>query len=283
MSMTDTTVDREYETGAVDAETVENLESAESAAAPWFDGATLAPEAARYLAGKGYRSLGELVDAYREMERYQGKSIALPRANAREEDWARVWDRLGRPQQPDGYRFASYDNVGEDDRALIDWFRGTAHQLGLTQRQAEGLLDAYAGRNREQAAAAIEQARETARAGLQSLAQEWGAEAEANFERARRAVLVLELDERELASLAAAMGSDAGLLRLLSRLGPRLGEDTAVGRGRDPLALSPGQAQARIERIYQDPGHAYHDGDHPEHAAAVQEMLRLNEVLHGEG
>ena len=119
--------------------------------------------------------------------------------------------------------------------------------------------------------------------GNPSLAQEWGAEAEANFERARRAVLALELDERELASLAAAMGSDAGLLRLLSRLGPRLGEDTAVGRGRDPLALSPGQAQARIERIYQDPGHAYHDGDHPEHAAAVQEMLRLNEVLHGEG
>lgn len=249
--------------------------------APWYADAALAPEDDRFLAGKGYRSLAELVAAYRALERYQGKSIALPRANAREEEWGRLWDRLGRPQAPDGYRFEGYDAAEGDDRDWVDWFRRTAHGLGLTQAQAEGLLDAYAARNQEFGATVAERAATEARAGLQALAREWGPDAAANLEQARRAMRALELDETELASMAAALGSDAGLIRLLSRLGPRLGEDVGIGRGRDPLALSAGQARARIEGIYQDSAHPYHDGDHPEHAAAVQEMLRLNEILHG--
>ena len=270
MSETNTEYDEEAQAAAAEPATA------------WYDDGMLEPEDGQYLAGKGYRSLAELVGAYRELERYQGKSIALPRANAREEDWARVWDRLGRPQAPDGYRFQGFDNVSESDGETIAWYRQAAHGLGLTQRQAEGLLTAFVGRNQELGAAAVEQARAQSRAGLEALAREWGPQAEAMFEQARRAVGALDLDERELASLAVAMGSDAGLLKVLARLGPRLGEDAGIGRGRDPLALSAGQAQARIETIYQDPAHPYHDGDHPEHAAAVQEMLRLNELLHGE-
>lgn len=279
--MTETMMDREEHDGPM-AEAPGQAAPAGKAPASWYADAELAPEDSRYLSGKGYRSLAELVGAYRALERYQGKSIAVPRANAREDEWGRVWDRLGRPQAPDGYEFAGYDDVGETDRAWIDWFRQTAHGLGLNQRQAEGLLAAYAGRNQELGVAAEEQARAQAQAGLQALAREWGPDAAANLEQARRAVRALELDEGELASLAGAMGSDADLIRLLARLGPRLGEDVGVGRGRDPLALSAGQAQSRIESIYQDREHPYHDGDHPEHGAAVQEMLRLNEILQGE-
>ena len=267
-----------------------NEDMAESAAvagdeldAGWYERHGLDAEHNEFIAGKGYRSLGELINAYRELERYQGKSIAVPRANAREEDWARVWDRLGRPQAPDGYHFEGFDGVGDDDRATIEWFREAAHRLGLTQRQAEGLLTSFASRNQELGQAAGEQRKREAAAALNALQREWGAETDGHIECARRAVRSLELDDRELASLSRALGSDAELLRVLARLGPKFGEDVQIGRGRDPLALSAGQARQRIDAIYHDREHPYHDGDHPAHGAAVQEMLRLNEVVHGEG
>ncbi len=253
----------------------------------WYDGLGLDEDTANYLAAKGVKGAGDLVNSYRELERYQGKSIALPGKGAGSDEWGRIYDRLGRPKDPGGYVLKSMGKSMSKEEAA--WYRETAHELGLSQKQASGLAKKLAERGR----AGVE-ADETARAEHNSqefarLDREWGEDKDRNYELARRAARALGIEGGELDALGEAIGSQAGIVRLLARLAPRLGEDSQTGRGTGPGAgggvdgfvpISKGAAEARIAAIREDPEHPFHTADHPEHQRAVDHMLSLYETVY---
>lgn len=242
-------------------------------AAAWHDGLDLGDEDRDYLAEKGVKSAGDFVASYRELERYQGNSIALPGPDAGDQDWARIHDRLGRPETPENYDFGDLDGIDGRDKAQIDWFRQTSHDLGLSQKQAAELLARFSEFGAKRAAE--DQAAES-RAAAEAMARlhdEWGPEKHKNNALAERAIKALGLSQDEVDALTAGPAGKVALSRAMARIAPKLGEDRQVGKGANGgLELSRADARARIDAVYDDPDHPYHKASHPGHQAAVDTM-----------
>ena len=99
------------------------------------------PEDARgFVKNKGWAKPADLLDSYRHLERLVGaERLALPRDENDRANWERVWNRLGRPEKPEGYKLPLPEKGG--DKALAKAFAARAHDLGLTAKQARGLTD----------------------------------------------------------------------------------------------------------------------------------------------
>lgn len=68
--------------------------------------------------------------------------LVLPGADAKPEEWAPIYDRLGRPVSPDKYVLADPDKLPEGltiNPEHKTGFAAKAHELGLSQKQAETL------------------------------------------------------------------------------------------------------------------------------------------------
>ena len=82
-----------------------------------------------------------LAKGYVHAQRLVGADkIPVPNKFATEEDWNKVYEKLGRPKSADEYKF----NLPEDktvDEAALKSFAEQAHKLGLLPGQADGLLN----------------------------------------------------------------------------------------------------------------------------------------------
>jgi len=210
-------------------------------AAVWHDDLGLNDDDKGYLTDKGVKSAGDFIASYRELERYQGNSIALPDDKASAEDWARIHNRLGRPAQADGYDFGDLNQVDDKGTAEIEWFRGAAHELGFSQKQAAALLERYAERGAEQLQTEIQTRTEAHEKAMARLHAEWGAETGRNTALAERAVKALGLSQDEV----------------------------------NGLDISTEDAKAKIAAVYDDPEHPYHKAGRPGHGAAVDSMRKF--------
>jgi hypothetical protein len=102
--------------------------------------------------------------------------LALPADPADAEAMAPIYDRLGRPEKPEAYQFKT-DALPEGvtrDEATEGWFRSTAHKLGLSQRQASALFEAWNAHVGERIGAATRQSAQAHEAAIGALKTEWG-------------------------------------------------------------------------------------------------------------
>ncbi len=105
---------------------------------PWYDG--VSEEDIIYLKAKGLHVDGgykNLLNSYKSLEKLRGvpedKLIKIP-DNADNENWNKVYDRLGRPESPDKYDFTPPKDANIDSETL-GWFNQKAHSLGLNKKQ----------------------------------------------------------------------------------------------------------------------------------------------------
>ena len=171
------------------------------------------------------------------------KLISLPKEG---ESWDDLYNKMGRPEQPNGYDF------GDDPEGDLDGFREFAHSSGLTQQQAENILNLYNEIQQEEGNSQ-EQALQDMRTNSEiSLQREWGRDYDGNLDYARRA----------FAQIAS----------------PELGEDSlVVGSGLGSNRISPEQAKNEIQSLYADKefSEAYRDNRHPQHKASMKKMDNL--------
>lgn len=245
--------------------------------ADWLAG--LPDEDRGFVATKGYRSPADLVRAYRGAERLIGRPVdsllVVPGEDATPEDWDRVYGRLGRPQNADGYRFES-----EGDERTDAWLREHAHRAGLNQRQAVALR-AGIYENAEAQRAAIQQAaRDALEQTTAELTREWGGAFDEKEALAQRALDFFAGDQAAADALKGRLVRaglmDAAMVRGLVRLGEALAEDGLIGKG-EGFGKSPAEARAEIDGLQLDAEFmkAYGDRTHPGFKAANARMQRL--------
>jgi hypothetical protein len=224
-----------------------------------------------------FHSLDGLARGYKELEAYQGRSVAVPDATADAAAWNRVWDRLGRPKDVAGYPAPEIPEGMAHDPEMLRAFTGFAHAHGLTARQYRGLVgDVIAMQHRGQRAAA--EARQAALTnGMNALKAKWGDAYEGRAEIARRAMHALGFGAH-----AATLLEDARFVEQFHDAGAQLGEDRIEGFSRQSLRPTPEGASRRKAKILGDAGHPYHLPDHPGHGAAVAEVYDLNLAITGE-
>ena len=110
--------------------------------------------------------------------------VAIPNNNSTEDQWNEVYAKLGRPESADKYSLDVKSEVVNLDENAIKSFAEQSHQLGLNNKQAQGILEFYKN-NMEGTAQQSKIDTETAQAQAeQQLRQEWGRDFEGKVKQA---------------------------------------------------------------------------------------------------
>jgi len=239
---------------------------------------------------RGHRSLehindvGALAKSYVHAQSMIGADkVVIPGKHATADEWSEVYAKLGRPQDPAGYEFSPPEGM-EVDQNVQDWFRQTAHEIGLTATQAKQMYDSYNNlymQLNESSAVDVEQYRATTEA---TLRQEYG---QAFEDRLNQGYGVVEqfgnpdLMEMQLAD-GTLLGDHPEFIKMVGEVGnfiqTKVGEDTLEGV-RTTGGITPDEAQQKLSELRQ-PNSPFWDARHPEHHYYVEQAMKYQEMIH---
>ena len=231
---------------------------------------------------QSFDSVDKLAKSYVHARKMIGADPAQMLQLPKEDDaegWDSVYERLGRPNAPDGYDFELGD--GEQSDEVAD-FKNVAHQLGLTNDQARNILGIYNQISQNDMAQEDEQFEQMNVEYLQDIQSEWGDSFNKNAELARRAFTDFASEELMDVLRETGLSNHPEMLKTFARIGQVLSEDNVLPGTRGAIgSMTPVHAQESIDSKMSDKEFrsAYLDGAHPNHAQAVQEMQRLHNAL----
>ena len=226
------------------------------------------------------KDIPSLAKSYIHAQKLVGADkIPVPNKHATEDDWNAVYSKLGRPETPDGYKF----NLPEDQKVNeegLKVFADHAHKLGLLPNQAEGMVKFYNQMRAEELAAADSTAEAARQKATSELQTEWGQAYKQKLTAANN--VVAEVFPKGFMSMNLEDGTKIGdhpaVIKAFAALAEKMGEDKIV-QADGPNYLTPKQIDKEIATL-QQPGSAYWDKNHPNHAAAVDEVKALFEQKH---
>jgi hypothetical protein len=102
------------------------------------------------LEGKDANEVGKYI---KELQSFAGKKGDIPKSDASQEEWDAFYNKLGRPEDVDGYDFTIGDEftkvVGEESAPFfedaVEEFKKEIFKIGASADQAENLVDWYLG------------------------------------------------------------------------------------------------------------------------------------------
>lgn len=228
---------------------------------------------------QNFSNMDDFVKSYLHSQRLVGADkIPVPNKLATEDDWNTVYERLGRPENPEGY---SYDLPQESkiDDATLKAFSAEAHKLGLLPQQAQGIMNYY-NNLAEQSEKSLEYRDETARAEAEiELRKEYGPAYDLKISQARNlATNTLGADflRNTILQDGSSLGNHPQIVRAFAELSSKLSEDSMV-QGEVTSAMTVKEIDGEIYNLTQ-PGSAYWDKNHINHKKAVDEVQRLYEL-----
>ena len=228
-----------------------------------------------------FTELEALAKSYVNATRMIGQDkVAVPNNNSTEDQWNEVYNKLGRPESPDKYQLDAKSDVVPLDESAIKSFAENAHQLGLNNKQAQGILEFY--KNSMEGSVQQNQVdMETAQANAeQELRKEWGRAYEDNIKKA---------------GAVAKANMDANILDMQLKDGTRLGDHPAIIKGfanianlmsEDKLVSTESESvsqgvdyNAEISKIVNDRDGPYWNKAHPDHDKIVQKVFNLRTMM----
>ena len=228
-----------------------------------------------------FNNMEDFVKSYLHAQKLVGADkIPVPNKHATDEDWNEVFKRLGAPETPDDYKYNIKDQ--ELDQNQVKEFNKAAHQLGLLPKQAEGLIKFYNEMNGNAAASQEEAAAQTQLQTETELKKEFGPQFAKRLDQAKKLAvnsLGSEFLENTILKDGSRLGDNIKVIKAFSELAEKLSEDEIIkGDGSDYMTAK--DIEKEINELTQE-GSAYWIKTHPNHQKAVQEVLKLREMLNG--
>jgi len=228
---------------------------------------------------ENFDNMEDLLKSYLHAQKMVGADkIPVPNKYATDEDWKEVFTRLGAPKTPEDYKYSFKDD--EVDPKQLKTFNETAHRLGLLPKQAEALVKYYNNINQshsEQLEAQAITAQEKTEADLK---KEFGPQFNKRLDQAKR-LATNTLGEEFLNNTVLKDGSRLGdnleVIKAFSNLADKLSEDEVV-KGEGSEYQTAKDIEKQIDELTQQ-GSAYWQDQHPNHKKAVDEVLKLREML----
>ena len=228
-----------------------------------------------------FNNMEDFVKSYLHAQKLVGADkIPVPNKHATEEDWNEVFKRLGAPSDPNDYKYDFKDQ--EMDQGQVQEFNKTAHRLGLLPKQAEGLIKFYNEMNVNNAASQEEAAAQAQLNVETELKKEFGPQYNKRLDQAKRlAVNSLGQDFLENTYLkdGSRLGDNLNVIKAFSDLADKLSEDPII-QGDGTSYMTAKDIEKEITELTQE-GSAYWDKNHINHQKAVDEVLKLREMLNG--
>ena len=230
---------------------------------------------------ENFNNMEDFVKSYLHAQKLVGADkIPVPNKHATEEDWNEVFKRLGAPSDPNDYKYDLKDQ--EMDSQAVQEFNKTAHKLGLLPKQAEGLIKFYNEMNVNNAASQEEAAAQAQMNVEAELKKEFGPQFNKRLDQAKRlAVNSLGQDFLENTYLkdGSRLGDNLNVIKAFSDLADKLSEDPII-QGDGTSYMTAKDIEKEITELTQE-GSAYWDKNHINHQKAVDEVLKLREMLNG--
>lgn len=267
---------------------------AETAATTVTDGATndgqwatgLDDDTKAWVGGMGLdklpadQALAKVLPMYRGAEQKLGvpadQILRLPGKDAKPEDWAPIWSKLGRPEKPEGYEIKP---MTDQPDAFLEKALGKFHELGVPKSTAQGLIQMLRDHATESQTAAEGKWNERFEKEIGELKNEWGVDYDKNADLSKRVQRAFGLSNDELVSIERALGPKK-FMQTFAKFGSTVGEHRFTGGAQTGFQMSPEAAKARIADLQKDSAwlQKYLGGD----AEAKAEFTRLQQIANPE-
>ena len=228
---------------------------------------------------QNFSNMDDFVKSYLHSQKLVGADkIPVPNKLATDEDWNAVYERLGRPETPDGYKYELPKETKLEEKTLKA-FSEEAHKLGLLPKQAQGIINYYnsiAEQSEQNALVNEEAAKAEAEVELR---KEYGPAYDLKIAQARNlATNTFGADFLRNTKLAdgSVLGNHPQVVRAFADLASKISEDGIV-QGEATSVMTVKEIDSEIESLTQ-PGSAYWDKTHVNHRKAVGEVQRLYEL-----
>ena len=230
-----------------------------------------------------FTEIDALAKSYINATRMIGQDkVAVPNENSTEDQWNEVYGKLGRPESADKYKLEVKSETAPLDEGAIKQFAENAHQLGLNNKQAQGILEFY----KNSMEGSVQQARvdtETAQANAEAeLRKEWGRSYEDNIKKAgavAKANMNAEILNMELKD-GTRLGDHPAVIKGFANIANILSEDKLVSTDSESVDQST-DYQAEISKIVNDRDGPYWNKSHPDHDKIVQQVFTLRTMMNG--
>jgi len=228
-----------------------------------------------------FNNMEDFVKSYLHAQKLVGSDkIPIPNKHATDEDWNEVFKRLGAPENPEDYKYNLKDQ--ELDNQQVSEFNKAAHKLGLLPKQAEGLIKFYNEMNANMATSQEDAAAQAQLTTETELKKEFGPQFNKRLDQAKKLAvnsLGSEFLENTILRDGSRLGDNIKVIKAFSELAEKLSEDEIIkGDGSDYMTAK--DIEKEINELTQE-GSAYWNKTHPNHQKAVQEVLKLRELLNG--
>jgi hypothetical protein len=253
----------------------------EGAPASWF-----APEYANVVQTKGWQSANDAIKSYSSLETLLGEkasAIVPPKADAAPEDWGKFYEKLGRPADPNMYKFSKEGMDPKIAPEIGKWF----HEQGLNDKQAEGILKQYNEFNTKYQSEADQAAMVQSNNDLLDLQKDWGNKFDDTIELARRAtqhaIEKAGLTPDQLNQFERSVGTKT-MLKMMAEFGNMFREAGAPDAGKNSFSATPQAAKSEITRLQSDPEFRarYYHNDPTIRNAAIDQMNDLAKRAYGD-
>lgn len=230
-----------------------------------------------------FTEIDALAKSYINATRMIGQDkFSIPNENSTDDQWQEVYGKLGRPESPDKYKLEVQSETASLDEGAIKQFAENAHQLGLNNKQAQGILEFY----KNSMEGSIQQARidtETAQANAeQELRKEWGRSYDENIKKAgaiAKANMSEDILNMELKD-GTRIGDHPSVIKGFASIANLMSEDKLVSTDSESVDRGT-DYEAEISKIVNDKDGPYWNKSHPDHDKIVQQVFTLRTMING--
>ena len=209
--------------------------------------------------------------------------IVIPTKNSGQEAWDEAYAKLGRPESADKYALDVKSEVVNLDEGAIKSFTENAHQLGLNNKQAQGILEFYKN-NMEGTAQQAKIDTETAQSQAeQQLRQEWGRDFDGKVKQAgalAKANINPEVLDMTLSN-GTGLGDHPEIIKGFAKIANMMSEDKIVSTESENVNTV-ADIETEISAITNDTDGPYWNKQHPDHDKVVQQVYTLREMLNAD-
>ena len=230
-----------------------------------------------------FTEIDALAKSYINATRMIGQDkVAIPNENSTDDQWQEVYGKLGRPESADKYKLEAQSETAPLDEGAIKQFAENAHQLGLNNKQAQGILEFYKN-SMEGSAQQAKIDTETSQANAeQELRKEWGKSYDNNIKKAAqvaKANMNSEILDLTLSD-GRRLGDHPEIIKGFANIANLMSEDKMIGTGEDN-ATSGRDLNEEISKIVNDRDGPYWNKSHPDHDKVVQQVFTLRTMVNG--
>ena len=179
-----------------------------------------------------FESVDALAKGYGELFSKMGGQIKMPDDKSSDEDRSAFYQKLGRPEKPDGYSRPELSEGQEFDEAFLSEMAAVAHAEGVSDKQFMSFIDKYIGLQSQAAEAKVNAENAESDATQKQLHEEWGGDYDKNLEISKRALR--ELVPVDMKDAFVAVMSEKNLdnnllfIKAFHSIGSKMMDDTLV-------------------------------------------------------